>query len=331
MEMSAQVLARVKSGASLRDGAPLASESMDGVADWFSDGDLAGRLVLTVLLFGALFIVRSLVLRTVRSRVEGGSVYFRTKKWVAYVATLIAVIGLVQIWFGGGGGLTTYLGILSAGIAIALASVLENLAGWVFIVTRRPFRVGDRVEIEGRSGDVVDIRAFRFSMLEIGNWVEADQSTGRLIHVPNGKLFSTPLANYTEGFPYIWDELSVLVTFESDWKAAERIVAAALADHAPDSTDTQIADSIRQAGEQYMIRYQHLTPTTYLSVKEYGVMISGRYLVGVRTRRSVKDALWRAILESLAEEPKVNLAYRTSRIVYPDELIVRQLPGESQA
>lgn len=304
---------------------------MDGIADWFSDGDLAGRLVLTLLLFGALFIVRSLVLRTVRSRLEGGSGYFRTKKWVAYIATVIAVVGLVQIWFGGGGGLTTYLGILSAGIAIALASVLENLAGWVFIVTRRPFRVGDRVEVEGQSGDVVDIRAFRFSMLEIGNWVDADQSTGRLIHVPNGKVFSTPVANYTEGFPYIWDELSVLVTFESDWKAAERIVGASLRDHAPDSTDPQIVNSIRQAGEQYMIRYQHLTPTTYVSVKNSGVMISGRYLVGVRTRRSVKDALWRSVLEALAEEANVDLAYPTSRIVYPDDFTVRRLPGESQA
>lgn len=303
---------------------------MDGIADWFSDGgDLTRRLVLTLLLFGAIFIVRSVVLRTVRSRVEGGSGYFRTKKWVAYVATIIAVVGLVQIWFGGGGGLTTYLGILSAGIAIALASVLENLAGWVFIVTRRPFRVGDRVEVEGRSGDVVDIRAFRFSMLEIGNWVDADQSTGRLVHVPNGKVFSTPVANYTEGFPYIWEELSVLVTFESDWKAAERIVAASLRDHAPDSTDPQIVNSIRQAGEQYMIRYQHLTPTTYVSVKDSGVMISGRYLVGVRSRRSVKDALWRSILESLAEEAKVDLAYPTSRIVYPGGVIVRN--RESQA
>lgn len=168
-------------------------------------------------------------------------------------------------------------------------------------------------------------------MLEIGNWDDADQSTGRLVHVPNGKVFSTPVANYTEGFPYIWDELSVMVTFESDWKAAERSVVASLKDHAPDSTDPQIVNSIRQAGEQYLIRYQHLTPTTYVSVKDSGVMISGRYLVGVRTRRSVKDALWRSILEALSEEAKVDLAYPTSRIVYPDDFMVRRSPGESQA
>ena len=300
------------------------------VADWFTDGDVTGRAVLTGLLVGALFVTRWLVLRTVRARVEMGAAQFRTKKWVGYVVTLVGVVGLVRIWFGGTGGLSTYLGILSAGIAIALASVLENLAGWVFLVTRRPFRVGDRIEIEGIAGDVVDIRAFRFSMLEIRNWVDADQSTGRLIHVPNGRVFSKALANYTEGFPYIWDEIAVMVTFESDWRRAERIVATALAEHAPDTADPAIVNAIRDAGHQYLIRYRHLTPTTYLKAEASGVTIAGRYLVGVRSRRSVADALWRAILAAFAAEPTVDLAYPTTRTVFPDGVVIRSIRQESQ-
>lgn len=303
---------------------------MDGVSEWFSDSELTGRVVLTLLLIGALFIVRWLVLRGVRARVEHGGGYFRTKKWIGYAVTVLGIFGLVRIWFGGTGGLTTYLGILSAGIAIALASVLENLAGWVFIITRRPFRVGDRVEIEGRAGDVVDIRAFRFSMLEIGNWVDADQSTGRLVHVPNGKVFSEQVFNYTEGFPYIWDEIAVMVTFESDWRRAERIITEALAEHAPDTQEPAVVEAIREAGHQYLIRYRHLTPTTYVKAQDSGVTITGRYLVGVRSRRSVSDALWRAILESFAAEPAVDLAYPTTRTVYPDGIVIRSLRGESQ-
>ena len=300
------------------------------VADWFTDGDVTGRAVLTGVLVGALFVTRWLVLRTVRARVELGAAQFRTKKWVGYVVTVIGVVGLVRIWFGGTGGLTTYLGILSAGIAIALASVLENLAGWVFLVTRRPFRVGDRIEIEGVAGDVVDIRAFRFSMLEIRNWVDADQSTGRLIHVPNGRVFSKALANYTEGFPYIWDEIAVMVTFESDWRKAERIVSSALTDHAPDTADPAIVNAIREAGHQYLIRYRHLTPTTYVKAEASGVTIAGRYLVGVRSRRSVGDALWRSILEAFAAEPTVDLAYPTTRTVFPDGVVIRSIRRESQ-
>ncbi|MFP5331324.1 MAG: mechanosensitive ion channel family protein [Acidimicrobiia bacterium] len=303
---------------------------MDAFTDWFTGGDATVRLILTVLLIGALFVVRALVLRAVRGRVESAESFFRTKKLLAYAVTIVGIFGLVRIWFGGAGGITTYLGILSAGVAIALADVLESLAGWAFIVTRRPFRIGDRIEIGGRRGDVVDIRAFRFSMLEIGEWVDADQSTGRLVHVPNGRVFSEPLTNYTEGFPYLWDEITVMVTFESDWKAAERIVAEALAAHAPDPTDPAIVNAIREAGHQYLIRYRHLAPTTYVKADASGVVVSGRYLVGVRNRRGVSDQLWRAILESFAAAANVDLAYPTSRTVLADGLVVRTIRGESQ-
>ena len=308
----------------------LPSLGMEAIGDWFSDGDVTVRIVLTFLLVSALFVLRWLILRAVRGRVENTESFFRTKKVIAYAVTVVGIFGLARIWFGGAGGITTYLGILSAGIAIALADVLESLAGWVFIVTRRPFRIGDRVEIGGRRGDVVDIRAFRFSMLEIGEWVDADQSTGRLVHVPNGKVFSDPLTNYTEGFPYIWDEIRVMVTFESDWKAAERIVRDALTAHAPDTTEPAIANAIRDAGHQYLIRYRHLAPTTYVKADDSGVVVSGRYLVGVRNRRGVSDALWREILDAFAAEPDVDLAYPTSRMVVSDGLVIRTVGGESQ-
>lgn len=301
---------------------------MNLLETWFHDANVSGRAALTAALVGAIVLVRWLVLRAVAARVEHGPAYFRTRKWLAYGATLIAVLGLSRIWLGGAGGITTYLGILSAGVAIALTDVLENLAGWVFIVTRRPFRVGDRIEIEGRSGDVVDVRAFRFSMLEIGNWVAADQSTGRLVHVPNGKVFSEQVSNYTEGFPYIWDEITVEVTFESDWRRAEQVVVAALDAHAPDTAE--IGEAIRRAGNQYLIRYRHLTPTTYVSVAASGVDIHGRYLVGVRNRRSIKDALWRDVLDAFAGVDSLDLAYPTQRFVSLEDVVTRPRERESQ-
>ena len=295
---------------------------MDTITDWFSQQLVSpDNLVRTILLIGTLVIGRFLILRAVHARVQHGEVYFRTRKWVAYAATLIGGFGLINIWLGGVGGIGTYLGILSAGIAIALADVLENLAGWAFIVVRRPFKVGDRIEIQGRAGDVVDVRAFRFSMLEIQNWVEADQSTGRLVHVPNGKVFSEHVINYTEGFPYIWDEIGMMVTFESDWQRAEEMMREALAEHAPDPDESKIRDSIRQAGNQYLIRYTHLAPATYISVRDSGVMISGRYLIGVRRRRGTSDALWRSLLQQLDQDPSVELAYPTVRTFLQDPVM----------
>jgi small-conductance mechanosensitive channel len=77
--------------------------------------------------------------------------------------------------------MSTFLGLVAAGIAVALKDPLTNLAGWLFILWRRPFTAGDRVQIGEHKGDVIDLRLFRFTLLEIGNWVHADQSTGRLL------------------------------------------------------------------------------------------------------------------------------------------------------
>ena len=89
---------------------------------------------------------------------------------------------------------------------------------------KRPFEVGDRIQIGDQKGDVIDQRIFMFTVLEIGNWVDADQSTGRVIHIPNGKIFLETLASYTKGFEYIWNEIPVQVTFESDWRKAKNIL-----------------------------------------------------------------------------------------------------------
>lgn len=294
-------------------------EAMEAVFEWWRGaGPGIVRLVLSVVVVAALFLLRWVVLRALHSRMGEPESFFRARKWVAYVITGVGALALVQIWFGGVGGITTYLGILSAGIAIALADVLENLAAWFYIVARKPFVVGDRIEIGGIRGDVVDVRAFRFSMLEVGNWVDADQSTGRLIHVPNGKVFTTEVANYTEGFPFIWEEIPVLVTFESDWRRAEEILRGVLAEHAPDTGPMRRA--IERAGRTYLIRYTHLDPTTYITVKDSGVQVTGRYLVPVRERRKYTDVVWRAILDGLAAEPGVDLAYPTTRTVILDAL-----------
>lgn len=88
------------------------------------------------------------------------------------------------------------------------------------------------MQIGQHVGDVIDIRLFQFTILEIGNWVEADQSTGRLIHMPNAKVFQEPQANYSTGFEYIWHEIPVMVTFESNWKKTKTILQEIVTKHA---------------------------------------------------------------------------------------------------
>ena len=166
---------------------------------------LQQKIIATLALLILFAAIRFVALRTLFRRVHDTKTLYQWRKTITYVTAILAFLGVGSIWLQGFASVSTYLGLLSAGIAIALQDPIVNLAGWLFIIIRRPFEVGDRVQIGEHRGDVIDIRIFQFTLMEVGNWVEADQSTGRVIHIPNGKVFREAQANYSKGFEYIWN------------------------------------------------------------------------------------------------------------------------------
>jgi small-conductance mechanosensitive channel len=212
----------------------------------------------------------------------------------------------------------TFLGLFTAGIAIALKDPLTNLAGWFFILFRKPFAVGARVQIGENTGDIVDIRLFQFTMLEIGNWVEADQSTGRIIHLPNGKVFLEPQANYSSGFEYIWNEIRVNITFESDWEKAKQILEKIIKKHS-ENVEVSAKKEILEASKNYMIYYKHLTPIVYTEGKEFGVRLTIRYLCNPRRRRGSENEIWLKVLAAFKADANINFAYPTTRFYKAEE------------
>ena len=270
------------------------------------------NIVLSVGVIVGLVIIRLVVLRWIRTQTDDPEAQFRAKKITSTVATFIGLVTLAFIWIDAFNSLATYLGLLSAGVAVALGDLLKNMAGYAYIMTRHPCRIGDRVEIRGIKGDVIDIRMFRFTLMEVGNWVDADQSTGRLVHVPNGAVFVDALINYTEGFSHIWDEIPVQITFESDWSKAEEMMRDVIDEHAPD-VESSARNRIRETAKEYQIKIGKLTPIVYLSVGESGVILTARYLVEARRRRTVNSEMWRGILEAFSAETSVDFAYPTVR------------------
>ena len=229
----------------------------------------------------------------------------------AYYVLLLLV--LLNVWIDRIDSIGTFLGLVSAGLAIALQVPIVNLAAWIFIVIRKPFIVGDRIEIGGVAGDVIDIRFFQFTLNEIGNWVQSDQSTGRIIHVPNGEIFKVSQANYDQGFSHVWNELSVLITFESNWKLAKSLLEDIVNKHAQELSYSA-KRRLLEASKKFMIFYSNLTPIVYTSVKDSGVQLTLRYLTLPKKRRETENAIWENILEEFAQHQDIDLAYPTQRI-----------------
>ena len=266
----------------------------------------------TIIATLVVYILNFVAMRLVRRKTKDRKSIFMWGKTIAYLRVILLLLILGKIWLTNFEYLSTYFGLLSAGIAIALKDIIANFAGWIFILWRRPFEIGDRIEIDGQRGDVIDIRIFQFTIIEIGNWVDADQSTGRMIHIPNGYVYTKPMANYTKGFDFIWNEIAVLVTFESKWEKAKKIIEDIGKEHA--LGDEEIAKrKIKRASKKYMINYKNLTPIVYVSVKESGVMLTLRYLCSPRMRRGSENEIWENVLKQFSKRKDIDFAYPTTR------------------
>ncbi len=271
------------------------------------------KLFLSIVIILFLWLFRVIVLRIVWRNTENVKIRYQWKRTFSFLLPMLGVVLIGAVWIKAFEQFGAFLGLFSAGLAIALKDPLTNLAGWFFIVFRKPFVVGDRVQIGENAGDIIDIRLFQFTLLEIGNWVDADQSTGRIIHLPNGKVFLESQANYSTGFQYIWNEIPVNITFESDWEKAKGMLEEIIQKHARHfSKDAE--KELLEASKNYMVFYKHLTPIVYTKVnQQWGVTLTIRFLCDPRKRRSLEHAVWEDILKAFNANKNIDFAYPTQR------------------
>lgn len=278
------------------------------------------KIVISLFIVLFLWLLRVTILRIVWKQTQNVKIRYQWKRSLSFVIPFLGVLMISAVWLHVFRQFGAFLGLFAAGLVIALKDPLTNIAGWFFIVIRKPFSVGDRIQIGENAGDVIDIRLFQFTILEIGNWVDADQSTGRIIHMPNGKVFLDAQANYSSGFKYIWNEIPVNITFESNWEKAKQILSEIAIKHAEQFSKAAEREII-EASKNYMIFYKHLTPIVYVKVKqEFGVTLTIRFLCDPRKRRALENDIWQDILLRLKREQDIDLAYPTQRFYnYPSE------------
>ena len=270
------------------------------------------KILYSLLIILVLSVIRFSILKIVWRFTEDPKLRYKWKRSVSFTIGLLTVILIASVWIKAIGQFGAFLGLFTAGLAIALKDPLTNIAGWIFILTRNPFSLGDRVQIGDQAGDVIDIRLFQFTLLEIGNWVDSDQSTGRIIHIPNGTVFTKSQANYSAGFQFIWNEIGILVTFESNWSLASELLQKIVSEHAKElSSDAE--KRIIEASKKYMIFYQYLTPIVYTSVKDSGIQLTMRYICDPRKRRVTEHLIWEDVLRAFATHKDIEFAYPTLR------------------
>jgi small-conductance mechanosensitive channel len=224
------------------------------------------------------------------------------------------------------------LGFIGAGLAIALREYLASFLAWFYILGQRNIVLGSRIEIGGVRGDVIDIGVFKLTLVEVRGEGLGEQSSGRLVTIPNYKILTDPVLHFTLGSPYVWDEIDIMITFESDWEKAREVLEQ-IGREVFEPHREEIEAGFRQLEHDYAFRYGVTTPIVYISITHSGVLLTLRYLTHVRQRRGNRDLISRRILKLLRETPGIEIAYATSRVYRTELDMVRYMerpPTERQ-
>ncbi|NND32387.1 MAG: mechanosensitive ion channel [Saprospiraceae bacterium] len=233
------------------------------------------------------------------------------------ILAIVAFSGKVQYF-----GIT--IGLLSAGLAFALQEVVLSVAGWLAILSSNLYKPGDRIEINGIKGDVIDIGVTRTTLMEIGEWVKSDNYSGRIVQISNAFVFKGAVHNYSSDFPFVWDEIDIPVKYGSDLFLAKETIRK--------SASEILAGYANFAGDQwkhmvnkYLIEDAIVKPTLTLKLTDNWIEYNLRYVVDYRRRRVVKDQLYEAIAAGIEmHRDKIAMASATIEISAWPEVTVQK-------
>lgn len=231
---------------------------------------------------------------------------YNKKKSINGIFIIFNLIVLATIWYNWSTYIVTFIGIFSAGLAIAMKDIIINIVAGVYIIWAKPFQIGERIEISGHIGDVVDLGFLQFSMLEVGNRVGGEQSTGRMIQMPNMQILYSPIENYEKGFKYIWHEIKVQLEKDSDWEKAKLILNELLEEFTQEIIK-EARKQIEDSGKKYLIYYSYLTPIVYVNFDNGGIILTARFLCDPRKTRVVENDVWEKLLKIIKEQEKIRL------------------------
>ena len=292
------------------------------VRAWLFDPTV-GRLVTAVVLLLVVFTLVRLLQRSMSRYIQDVDTRYRARKFVTFLGYITAAGVVATVFSDRLGGFTVAFGVAGAGIAFALQEVIVSVAGWGAISVGSFFRPGDRVQLGGIKGDVIDVSILRTTLMEIGEWVAGDLYTGRIVRVANSAVFKEPVFNYSGDFPFLWDEITLPVKYGSDWALARtmlrRLVNEVLGDYA-----AEVKDSWLKMVRQYRVEEANVEPMVTLRATDNWIEFTVRYVVDYRKRRWMKDHLFTRILEEIDKsDDQIRLASATFEVVPGSTLDVR--------
>ncbi|MEE9224174.1 MAG: mechanosensitive ion channel family protein [Thermoplasmata archaeon] len=255
--------------------------------------------------------VRAFSSRT-KSEADAKSI-FQMTSYVVWFVTLGVVLWIVA---GGPQGVDFIsLGLVSAAMIYVLQKPLLNIVGWAVLMYRSIYHLGDRIKIKDVRGYVTNISVMNTTVREFGGWMSGDSFTGRLVSIPNSMITEANVYNYTKDTKFIWDELTISITYESDMSAAQ--------EHILKATERVIGKFMRKNSKTVRAKYEFSDiqgmvveePRVLLTLGDFCVHFHAVYFCPAHRRREVKSKIITQVMERIAKNDNVQIAYPHVEVV----------------
>jgi small-conductance mechanosensitive channel len=295
---------------------------MEHIRKWIIENPTIYNIVIYILLVACVLIIIQIIRRFLRKKVSDSSARYKSQKGIEIIGYIILILLSFSYFTGSIKDFTLVIGLFTAGIAFTLQELVLSIAGSLYIFIVKVYKPGDRIEINGIKGDVIDIDSIYTTMMEIGQWVKSDNYTGRIVKLSNAFVFKGPIHNYSKDFPFIWDEFDLPIRYGSDMELAKNIVIKIASETLSEYTSNSKAQW-KAVVNKYYIEDAVVEPTLAITLTDNWAQFNLRYIVDYKRRRITRHLLHDKIRKEVEKtNGKVILASTTIELIKIPEVKV---------
>lgn len=284
---------------------------------------IVGKIASILIGIAVIWLIIKAIQRSLFIKIKDKDNRYRAKKFSSFIGYLLTILLLSIVFSDKLGGLTVALGVAGAGIAFALQEVIVSFAGWIAITFGAFYKTGDRIQLGGIKGDVMDIGVLRTTIMETGQWVDGDLYNGRIVFIANSFVYKEPVFNYSRDFPFLWDEIKIPIKYGSNYELAKQIFEQVGKEVAGDLSQRSL-EKWKTLQNKYRLEDAQTDAMVSLIANDNWVEYTLRYIVNYKRRRATKTELFTQILKRVdATKGQIRFASATFELVDAPEFQVK--------
>ncbi|MEQ9306000.1 MAG: mechanosensitive ion channel, partial [Marinoscillum sp.] len=228
----------------------------------FLQSDTGTRLAQSIVVLAVMYFAVKIIQKTLKKHIQNSNARYQARKAIGFIGYTLAVLAIMLIYNYKFSNLTLALGLAGAGIAFALQEIIVSFAGFLAILFGNFYKIGDRIQLGGIKGDVVDIGILRTTIMEMGDWVAGDLYNGKMVRVANSFIFKEPVYNYSGEFPFLWDEITIPIRHGCNRELAKKMILDA------------VSETVQSYTASTKSQWQKLTEDLYVENAQIDPMIT---------------------------------------------------------